>query len=117
MSSLYKVCLSLIIVYVILTRENSAALNRDNFYAIAHMVNDRQQVKWAMNAGANGVELDLLIDHSTGIPTQFSHGFPCDCTCIQWQLIDSVCHRSPYPCTGGKYKHSESKGAYNVYPE
>lgn len=51
------------------------------FYAIAHMTNSPAAVDWAIKQGANAVEIDLQFD-ANGKPTVFSHGSPCDCTCI-----------------------------------
>jgi len=46
------------------------------FYAIAHMCNQIEAVDWAMNEGANAVEIDLNFES-----WKFVHGVPCDCTC------------------------------------
>ena len=48
-------------------------------YVFAHMVNHKSLVDWALQQGANGVEIDLAF--SGGNPTKFLHGVPCDCTC------------------------------------
>ena len=47
------------------------------FYAIAHMCNQIEAVDWAMNEGANAVEIDLNFKS-----WKFEHGAPCDCTCL-----------------------------------
>jgi hypothetical protein len=49
-------------------------------YVFAHMVNHKSLVDWALGQGANGVEIDLTF--SGGNPTEFRHGAPCDCTCL-----------------------------------
>ncbi len=54
---------------------------RQEFYNIAHMANTIAAAKWAIDQGANGLEMDLNFD-SLGRPTSFLHGFPCDCTCL-----------------------------------
>jgi glycerophosphoryl diester phosphodiesterase len=53
-------------------------------WVIAHMTNSVEAVKWAAEAGANGVEADLHFD-ANGNPTVFRHSTKltevCDCTC------------------------------------
>jgi len=47
---------------------------------IAHMINTPNAVRWALDQGANGIEMDLKFEGTR--PTVFYHGFPCDCTCL-----------------------------------
>ncbi|XP_046464554.1 dermonecrotic toxin SpeSicTox-betaIB1b-like [Daphnia pulex] len=47
---------------------------------IAHMINTPNAVRWALNQGANGIEIDLKFEGTR--PSVFYHGFPCDCTCL-----------------------------------
>jgi len=47
---------------------------------IAHMTNTKGSVKWGLDQGANGVELDLRFSRE-GYPTEFRHGGVCDCSC------------------------------------
>ncbi|XP_053404444.1 dermonecrotic toxin LdSicTox-alphaIB3b-like [Mercenaria mercenaria] len=57
----------------------------EGFYNIAHMTNTPASVDWALDKGANGVEIDLTFDTSTGTPLVFRHsvaGEACDCTCM-----------------------------------
>ena len=53
---------------------------------IGHMTNTPESVRWALERGANGVELDLQFD-GRGRPEAFQHTRdasldPCDCTCL-----------------------------------
>ncbi|XP_060585832.1 dermonecrotic toxin LiSicTox-betaID1-like [Ruditapes philippinarum] len=57
----------------------------EGFYNIAHMTNTPGSVDWALAKGANGVEIDLTFDKSSGSPHIFRHsaaGEACDCTCL-----------------------------------
>lgn len=47
---------------------------------IAHMVNTPNSIRWALDEGANGIEIDLKFKGT--YPIQFHHGFPCDCSCF-----------------------------------
>lgn len=47
---------------------------------IAHMVNTPNSIRWALDQGANGIEIDLKFDGTR--PSKFHHGFPCDCSCL-----------------------------------
>ena len=58
---------------------SNTANNR--FYVIAHMANTERAVDWSYNQGANAVEIDLNFDDN-GNPTEFTHGAPCDCSCL-----------------------------------
>ena len=52
----------------------------DKLWAIAHMVNNKENVDYSLNAGANGLEMDLTFDDS-GNPAYFYHDWFCDCKC------------------------------------
>lgn len=57
---------------------------------IAHMVNTPGSVRWALNEGANGVEIDLRFNGTD--PYIFRHsisGEACDCSCFC--AIGSIC--------------------------
>nr|CAH0107836.1 unnamed protein product [Daphnia galeata] len=47
---------------------------------IAHMINTPNAVRWALNQGANGIEIDLMFEGTR--PSVFYHRFPCDCNCL-----------------------------------
>jgi len=50
------------------------------YIVYAHMTNNVASVKWAIEQGANAVEMDVNFE---GTEAQgFKHGWPCDCTCI-----------------------------------
>lgn len=55
--------------------------NGNGFYNIAHMTNTIESVRWAMEKGANSVEVDLQF-HDDGTPYEIFHVNPCDCTCM-----------------------------------
>jgi glycerophosphoryl diester phosphodiesterase len=66
----------------------------EGYFAIAHMTNSADAVNWAVDNGANGLEMDLRFD-GEGKPTHFRHGLPCDCTCF----TGGVCkHLGLTPC-------------------
>ena len=59
------------------------------FYLIAHMVNNRASLDWALGQGANAIENDFQFN-SSGYPRLIEHGNPCDCICAI--LPGHVCH-------------------------
>jgi glycerophosphoryl diester phosphodiesterase len=59
------------------------AADRDPFYVIAHMTNTIDAVQWALNEGANAVEMDVRFS-AAGEPGRFHHGGVCDCACSLW---------------------------------
>src|SRR5438093_1257275 len=63
------------------TRDASAA-GKNGFYAVAHMTNTIEAVRWALGQGANAVEMDLRFEEN-GHPLYFKHQKPCDCSCPQ----------------------------------
>jgi len=50
------------------------------FIVYAHMTNNVASVDWAIEQGANAVEMDVNFEGAE--PKGFQHGWPCDCTCI-----------------------------------
>lgn len=77
--------------------------SQEGFYAIAHMTNSKTALKHAIDAGANAVELDMKFNYTTGKPTEFYHGAPCDCTCYKYIPFSSsggnLCSLSRNPCS------------------
>jgi len=63
---------------------STCSATQEGFFAIAHMTNGYKALKYAMDAGANAVELDLKFNKTTGLPAKFYHGSPCDCTCYKF---------------------------------
>lgn len=52
----------------------------NDFYVTAHMTNTVYSVQWALDQGANALEMDLRF-HDDGAPNEFRHGGVCDCSC------------------------------------
>jgi hypothetical protein len=75
-------------------------------YVFAHMVNHKSLVDWALGQGANGVEIDLTF--SGGNPTEFRHGAPCDCTCLDI---------NPLNPSGGVEKRMRTEPARQYLPQ
>jgi hypothetical protein len=50
------------------------------YYNIAHMTNVTGAVDWALEQGANALEMDINFT-SDGTPEEFRHGGFCDCAC------------------------------------
>ena len=79
---------------------------RRGFFVVAHQCNSKLALRISVNAGANAVEMDMQFDKTTGRPTHFYHGSPCDCTCYViknklnpfYSLKDNICRLSG-PCT------------------
>ena len=46
------------------------------------MVNTISAVDWALGRGANGVEMDIQFNTTTGDVLKVQHGPPCGCTCV-----------------------------------
>jgi hypothetical protein len=67
-----------------------AAEGRPKFYAISHMVNTLQAVKWAVPQGVNGLEVDVQFAPN-GEPRYFKHGHACDCVCTNALPGNNVC--------------------------
>ena len=65
----------------------------DKLWAIAHMVNNEENLDIAVEAGANGLEMDLNFDES-GNPTNLFHPTLCDCICHTNSNMPDMC-RSP----------------------
>lgn len=86
---------------------------------IAHMTNTKGAVKWGLDKGANGVELDLVFTRN-GFPSLFRHGGICDCSCVcpvgctnqgvcsaLWKEVGSHCGASTSVCEMFSYLGSE----------
>jgi len=67
-------------------RAKQGAATTGPFYVVAHMANTLAAVDWALEQGANALEMDLHFD-SSGMPELFNHGGICDCTCSPWCLV------------------------------
>lgn len=63
-------------------RRYQAVLDGDDtripIWNIAHMINSIEQILPAIQAGSNGIEVDISFD-KRGFPIESYHGFPCDC--------------------------------------
>jgi|GEM_PF-2793004 len=71
--------------------QTQQALTRANeFYAVAHMTNTLRSVQWAVQQGANGLEMDLRFNDD-GTPKEFRHGGFCDCSCATSHPSTDVC--------------------------
>lgn len=71
--------------------QTQQALTRANeFYAVAHMTNTLRSVQWAVQQGANGLEMDLQFNDD-GTPKEFRHGGFCDCSCATSHPGTDVC--------------------------
>ena len=56
------------------------SVNR-GFYIINHMTNNLETLEFAVEQGANAIEMDLQFDKK-GNPTILQHARFCDCTCM-----------------------------------
>lgn len=67
---------------------------------IAHMTNTPNAIRWALEQGANGIEMDLKFDGTR--PARFHHGVHCDCSCLlQFLSIqDHGCRSIGDGCSG-----------------
>eukprot|EP00123_Amoebidium_parasiticum_P011476 comp20735_c1_seq1/m.27128 comp20735_c1_seq1/g.27128 ORF comp20735_c1_seq1/g.27128 comp20735_c1_seq1/m.27128 type:complete len:478 (-) comp20735_c1_seq1:21-1454(-) len=74
-----RLCVRSLLLLTNLSLSLAGATN--NFYAIAHMTNTPIAVDYALESGANGIELDIQIDTATGELVEFRHGGMCDCAC------------------------------------
>lgn len=68
----------------------AASVAAAKLYNIAHMTNTVAAVDWAVQQGANGVEVDIQYD-ATGRPAEFKHGGSCDCSCGGYGDAKHVC--------------------------
>ena len=71
----------LVALFLSLIVPSALAQQRPPVWVILHMANSNEAVKFGARAGANAIEADLIFDRN-GVPTDFYHGFPCDCTCF-----------------------------------
>lgn len=70
---------------------SAAGTRATDFYVVAHMANNLASVDWAVERGANAVEMDLQF-WPDGAVNEFRHGSPCDCTCRVVTLsADNIC--------------------------
>jgi hypothetical protein len=62
---------------------------------LSHMTNAAKSVKWALDQGANGIEVDINFTGSE--PMYVKHGGICDCSCIcpfgSMCRSDNICNR------------------------
>ena len=69
-------------------------VGEEGFYNIAHMVNTKSAVDWALDQGANAVEIDVAFNSFSGALKEVKHGTPCDCTCAcpapAWGICSSI---------------------------
>lgn len=89
-----------------------AASDNHPVVVLAHMVNSLQAVDWAVEQGANGVEMDLrFASDSTPLVFRHSQGLnaPCDCTASAWG-DDHVCEHLGNPPEGIQKKSAMLKG-------
>lgn len=101
---------SLLVLFLLITCCKSS--NHEGFLAIAHMTHTKHTVKIAMDSGANALEADLNFNKTTGQPTRFYHGPPCDCSCYKPIKIflfketgGNLCLAQKDPCNSrGQYK-------------
>lgn len=71
-----------------------------NVTIIAHMVNTPTSVRWALEQGANGIELDLKFSGTH--PSRFHHGIFCDCSCLPRLSLskENICRALDEGCSG-----------------
>ena len=85
---------------------------REPVYVIAHMTNTPAAVDWALEEGANGVEIDLRFN-ATHVPEVFHHRGVCDCICAPGK--ESVCRILGSESDGGHSNPCESRtGSANL---
>jgi hypothetical protein len=73
---------------------------RQKFYNIGHMANTPAAAKWAVDQGANGLEIDLRFN-SAGTPEAFRHEGACDCGCAGSTSPDHICPCLDNSCNAG----------------
>ena len=72
--------------------------------------------EWALEAGANAIEMDLQFDKRTGQPTDFHHGSPCDCTChLLFSNTGNICQFSGV-CSA-RTPHAKQLDLVRKYPK
>lgn len=77
----------------------TAAGGRRAYFVIAHMANSTRAIDWALEQGANGIEVDLNFD-DRGMPEIFQHGGICDCQCAHGNA--SICSSLSWDGRGGR---------------
>jgi hypothetical protein len=70
---------------------------KKKFYAIAHMVNTTDAVRWAVPQGVNALEVDVQFAKN-GEPLYFKHGHSCDCSCPHLLTGGHVCSHLANHC-------------------
>ena len=81
-----------ILLFLIQFTINIAAVSSRQISVVAHMVNSPEAIRWALDQGANGIEIDLNFSGET--PSHYQHGTPCDCTCLLGaSTTTSICNR------------------------
>ena len=80
----------------------------EEYYNIAHMTNTPHAVDWAIDQGANALELDLHFAKSGNMVRldRFKHGGGCDCTCICPWPFWSSCSDPAFVCTALRHDSS-----------
>ena len=80
----------------------------EEYYNIAHMTNTPHAVDWAIDQGANALELDLHFAKSGNMVrlARFKHGGGCDCTCICPWPFWSSCSDPAFVCTALRHDSS-----------
>ena len=85
-------------------------VGNEGFYNIAHMAQTESAVDWALDQGANAVEIDVAFNTVTGALKLVKHGAPCDCSCKcpapLWNICSSM---TGYVCS--VLIHDVSKGS------
>jgi hypothetical protein len=99
---------------ILLYRQTNGGAKPEPFYAIAHMANTMSLVDHAARWHANALEMDLHFDAS-GIPTEFKHGWPCDCTCSP---LNDTCKAIPktIKCTANTLANAQLEHIGIVWP-
>ena len=95
-----KMNFSVILVSILFYSITCLVMASPQVTVIAHMTNTPNAIRWALEQGANGIEIDLKFDGTH--PSQFHHGAHCDCSCLlQFLSIqDHGCRSLGEGCSG-----------------